>query len=105
MPQTNVMFGVDEEIKKEAEEIFLSMGLNLSSAINGFLAHAVQKKTLPFDVEIAQYISESEKKLFYESVESKMAQEEVEQRSYEKNRQYTSASELLRDCLFGEVDE
>ncbi|MEG0378946.1 MAG: type II toxin-antitoxin system RelB/DinJ family antitoxin [Eubacterium sp.] len=46
---------IDEELKKQATELFGQLGLDMSGAINIFLRQAVLRGGLPFKVEIPQY--------------------------------------------------
>lgn len=46
---------VDENLKKQATELFLNLGMDMSSAINIFLKQCVLRGGLPFNVEIPQY--------------------------------------------------
>lgn len=46
-----INFRVDEELKKNAENVLAEMGLSMSSAINLFLQQMVNKRALPFTVE------------------------------------------------------
>ncbi len=46
---------VDENLKKQATELFLNLGMDMSSAINIFLKQCVLRGGLPFSVEIPQY--------------------------------------------------
>ena len=46
----NVNIRVDEELKKQAEELFADMGLNMSTAVNMFLRQAVRTGGIPFAV-------------------------------------------------------
>ena len=43
---------VNDEVKKEAEIIFKSLGLNMSVAINLFLKKCINEKGIPFDLKI-----------------------------------------------------
>ena len=43
---------VNDEVKKEAESIFKSLGLNMSVAINLFLKKFINEKGIPFDLKI-----------------------------------------------------
>ena len=43
---------VNDEIKKEAETIFKSLGLNMSVAMNLFLKKCINEKGIPFDLKI-----------------------------------------------------
>ena len=44
---TTVTFRVDETLKKQAVELFESLGMNLSQAINLFLKQAVEEGCFP----------------------------------------------------------
>lgn len=45
---TNVK--IDETLKKESQELFEGMGLNLSTAVNMFLRQCVREQAIPFRV-------------------------------------------------------
>lgn len=46
---------IDEELKKEAMELFGKLGLDMSSAMNLFLRQCVLRDGLPFSVELPKY--------------------------------------------------
>ena len=50
MSMINLNVRVDAEVKKQAEELYASLGLNLSSAINVFLRQSIEADGLPFPV-------------------------------------------------------
>jgi DNA-damage-inducible protein J len=41
---------IDDDIKAEAERLFQSMGLNLSSAVNIFIRQSIARKEIPFKI-------------------------------------------------------
>ena len=51
---------IDEDLKKQAMELFAQLGLDMSSAMNNFLRQCVLRNGLPFSVELpqAQYKTE-----------------------------------------------
>lgn len=49
---------VDEDLKKQAVELFGQLGLDMSSAMNIFLRQCVLRGGLPFSVELPQYKQE-----------------------------------------------
>ena len=49
---------IDENIKKQATELFSQLGMDMSSAINIFLRQCVMRGGLPFEVVVPQYKSE-----------------------------------------------
>lgn len=50
MSMATTTINIDDRLKKEAQELFKSMGLNLSSAINIFLNQAVKERAIPFTI-------------------------------------------------------
>jgi DNA-damage-inducible protein J len=48
MPTKNINIRADSEIKSKAQEIFNSLGLDMSTAINLFLRQTVRHNDLPF---------------------------------------------------------
>ena len=51
MAAKNVTFRLDETLKKQAEIIYESMGLTMSSALQIFVAQTVAKGSIPFLIE------------------------------------------------------
>ncbi|MCL2299636.1 MAG: type II toxin-antitoxin system RelB/DinJ family antitoxin [Firmicutes bacterium] len=49
---TTISLRLDREIKRQAEELFQSLGLNMSVALNMFLAQALYRQGLPFEVRM-----------------------------------------------------
>ena len=50
MATTNINIQVDNEIKKEAQDIFGAMGFDMTTAINVFLRQVIQHRSIPFTV-------------------------------------------------------
>ena len=46
---------IDENLKKQASELFAHLGMDMSSAMNIFLRQCVLRGGLPFSVELPQY--------------------------------------------------
>ena len=46
---------IDENLKKQASELFSQLGMDMSSAMNIFLKQCVLRGGLPFSVELPQY--------------------------------------------------
>ena len=46
---------IDPDIKKDAAELFSTLGLDMSGAVNLFLHQCVLRGGLPFPVEVPQY--------------------------------------------------
>jgi DNA-damage-inducible protein J len=52
MKQTNVNIRMDAEIKQEAEQLFNSLGMNMSTAFNIFIRQSLRVKGIPFQITI-----------------------------------------------------
>ena len=66
MATVNTSIKIDEKTKKEAQELFKDLGLNLSTVINIFLKQAIREKGIPFYInsllensELAQAFEEA----------------------------------------------
>ena len=46
---------IDENLKKQASELFSQLGMDMSGAMNIFLKQCVLRGGLPFSVELPQY--------------------------------------------------
>lgn len=51
MAAKNVTFRLDETLKKQAEIIYESMGLSISSALQLFITQTVARGAIPFTIE------------------------------------------------------
>jgi len=51
MAAKNITFRLDETLKKQAEIIYESMGLNMSSALQLFITQTVARGSIPFYIE------------------------------------------------------
>ena len=52
MAQANISIRIDEDVKREAENLFSSLGLTLSSATNVFFRQAIRTQGIPFPLSI-----------------------------------------------------
>ena len=78
---------IDEELKKQATELFGQLGTDISSATNMFLRQCVLRGGLPFNVELPNY-----------KPEVRDAMEEAKRISRDPaTKKYTSFSEALED--------
>lgn len=50
---------IDSEVKKQASELFATLGLDMSSAVNIFLHQCILRGGLPFIVEVPNYRQET----------------------------------------------
>ena len=68
MLDTTITFRTDEKLKTQATELFESLGMSLSAAINMFLRQAVAKQMYPcsLDLEISKDASSTYPDYFFE---------------------------------------
>lgn len=67
--QTLVNFRIDEETKKEMEELCNELGITVSAALNIFIKKMIREKRIPFEVSIDPFYSESNIKALEKSIE------------------------------------
>ncbi len=81
---------VDNSVKQEAESLFASLGLDMTTAIRLFLKQSINQQRLPFDIVPPQYNF---------SRETLAAIDEARKISKDPTaRSYSSAKKLLDDC-------
>ena len=61
MISTNIR--IDEQLKKEATELFNDLGMNFSQAITIFLKQSVREQAIPFKIEKNKYSTISNEEL------------------------------------------
>ena len=52
MSKTSMSIRLDSEVKEQAQQVFTSLGMDMTTAINIFLRQAIQYQGLPFDVRL-----------------------------------------------------
>ena len=52
MSKTSMSIRLDSEVKDQAQQVFNSLGMDMTTAINIFLRQAIQYRGLPFDVRL-----------------------------------------------------
>ena len=78
---------IDENVKKQANELFSQLGLDMSSAMNIFLRQCILRGGLPFTVDLPQYKSD-----VLEAVE------EAKRITHDSNeKRYNSFQEVVND--------
>lgn len=68
MAQALINFRIDENAKKQMEQICNELGLTMSTAFNIFVKKVIREKRIPFDVSIDPFYSESNMKALTESI-------------------------------------
>ena len=54
MENKTINVRVDSKTKKEAQELFEKLGLNISTAINLFLNKAIDEQGIPFEIKLSK---------------------------------------------------
>ena len=54
MATTNFSVRMDSDVKKQCEALYGELGVNLTTAINGFLRQSLRVGGFPFDVRLEQ---------------------------------------------------
>lgn len=49
---SSVSFRIDADIKKQADELFAELGLNMTTAFNIFLRQSIREGRIPFDITL-----------------------------------------------------
>ena len=52
MATTNLNVRIDADLKKQSEEIFNELGLNMSTALTVFLRQTVRSRGIPFEMRL-----------------------------------------------------
>ncbi len=88
MATTNLNVRVDEDLKKNAEDLLNDLGMNMSTAINVFLRQLVRVHGIPFEI-----------KAEVPNAETLAAFAEVEEmkKHPERYKGYTNIDELFED--------
>ena len=88
MATTNLNIRIDEDIKKQAEEIFTALGLSTSAAFNIFAKTVVRERRIPFELTLNT-----------PNAETLAAFKEVEEmkKNPALSKSYNSAAEMLDD--------
>lgn len=58
MSTVQTQIRIDTVVKKQANELFSELGLDMSGAVNIFLRQCIMRHGLPFKVEVPQYSEE-----------------------------------------------
>lgn len=48
---TSVSFRIDKDLKKAADELFNSLGMNMTTAFNVFLRQSIREGGIPFEIK------------------------------------------------------
>ena len=86
----NLTMRIDDELKKQAEELFNDLGMNMTTAFTIFAKQAVREQRIPF--EIAREVP---------NADTIAAIEEVEQMKKDPliGKSYTDVDEMMKELL------
>ncbi len=81
---------IDQEIKEQAQKLFASLGMDMTTAVNIFLRQAIKEQAIPF--RIGEPVP---------NAETLEALEEVKEmkKNPEKYRGYTDVDEMMKELL------
>ncbi len=85
---SNVSFRIDTQLKNEADALFQSLGLNMTTAFNIFLRQSVREGRIPFEITTRAF-----------NKETLDAFEEIIQSKKDPNRKVYNNSKELFDEL------
>lgn len=54
MANINITIRIDEELKKEADNLFHELGMSFTTAVTIFAKQAVREQRIPFDITLHQ---------------------------------------------------
>ncbi|QWT17696.1 type II toxin-antitoxin system RelB/DinJ family antitoxin [Collinsella sp. zg1085] len=54
MATTNISIRMEESLKKEADQLFNEMGMNISTAFNIFVRRAIRERAIPFHISLGE---------------------------------------------------
>ena len=85
---SNINIRVNEDLKKQASELFEYFGMSLSQAITLFLKQSVNTSSIPFEIKVPQFSDEM--------LEAIAEAEEIEKHP-ENYKSYNNLAEILED--------
>ncbi|WP_240986681.1 type II toxin-antitoxin system RelB/DinJ family antitoxin [Acididesulfobacillus acetoxydans] len=86
---TNISIRMDVELKKQAEQLFSELGMNMTTAFNIFLRQAVRQQRIPFDIALEG-----------PNTETIAAMEEAERISRDPSvKGYTDVDQMMKELL------
>lgn len=86
---TNITIRMDAELKKQAEQLFSELGMNMTTAFNIFLRQAVRQQKIPFEISLDT-----------PNAETIAAMEEADRITRDPSvKSYKSVDEMIKDLL------
>ena len=88
LKSTNIK--IEEELKKQSQQLFYDLGLDMRTAVNIFLRQAVKEQAIPF--RIGEPVPNAE------TLEA-LAEVEEMRKSPEKHKGYIDVDEMMKELL------
>jgi len=89
----NITIRIDDELKRQAEELFSDLGLNFTTAITAFTKQAVREQRIPF--------------ILSKNIPNNQTLEAIEEVNLLKNdpnkKTYSSFKDLVKDVMESDV--
>lgn len=90
MSTTSMNIRMDSGIKKQAQELFAALGMDMTTAVNIFLRQSIRRQGLPFEVTLSRPNRETLEAL---------AEVEEMKRHPEQHKGYTDVDAMMKDML------
>ena len=58
MSNTSMNIRMDNEVKKQAQELFAQFGLDMTTAVNMFLRQSIRQRGIPFALQLDPFYSD-----------------------------------------------
>ena len=97
---TNLSIRLDRELKEEADKIFSSMGMSLTTAITVFVRQAVRERKIPFEISLLE--SEDNLAILREAF---MASERIWQSSVQNETDDLTLDEINAEIAAARLDK
>ena len=88
MSMESINIKVDSEVKRQAQELFESLGMSFGTAVNVFIRQAIRENAIPFRVAADPFYSVGNQKYLAEVI-----------------RDIESGKSVLKEHTLAEVDE
>ena len=59
MSNTSMNIRMDNDIKKQAQQLFAQLGLDMTTAVNMFLRQSIRQQGIPFALQLDPFYSEA----------------------------------------------
>ncbi len=68
MGQTNINIRIDEDLKKQAEQLFNEFGMNMTTAFTVFAKAVVRERRIPFEISADPFFNEKNIEVLKKSI-------------------------------------